>query len=73
MNVPSQIFFNDDNHGYRPAILKKKFSWLLLFYMAVATCFYYEKVCGTMRIAIVFTSLTYKWDHLYTVLLTDNK
>ena len=31
MNFPSQIFFNDINHGYRAAILKKSSLWLLLF------------------------------------------
>ena len=31
---PSQIFFNDINHGYRAAILKKNSLWLLPFYMA---------------------------------------
>ena len=33
MNFPSQIFFNDINHGYRAAILKKNSFWLLPFYM----------------------------------------
>ena len=33
MNFPSQIFFNDINHGYRAAILKKNSLWLLQFYM----------------------------------------
>ena len=37
MNFPSQISFNDINHGYRAAILKKKFWWLLPFNMVVAT------------------------------------
>ena len=37
--------FNDINHGYRAAILKKNSLWLLPFYMAVATYFYYKKVC----------------------------
>ena len=31
MNFLSQIFFNDINHGYRAAILKKSSLWLLLF------------------------------------------
>ena len=31
MNFPSQILFNDINHGYRAAILKKSSLWLLLF------------------------------------------
>ena len=45
--------FNDINHGYRAAILKKNSLWLLPFYMVVATYFYYEKVRRTMRTAIV--------------------
>ena len=45
--------FNDINHGYRAAILKKNPSWMLLFHMTVATYFYYEKVRRTMRIIIV--------------------
>ena len=52
MNYPSQIFFNDINHGYRTALLKKDSLWLLPFYMVVATYFYYEKVLRTMRTAI---------------------
>ena len=50
---PSQIFFNDINHGYRAAILKKCSLWLLTFYMAVATYCYYEKVRRKMRTAIL--------------------
>ena len=53
MNFPSQIFFNDIDHGYRAAILKKNYLWLLPFSMVVATYFYYEKVRRTMRTAIV--------------------
>ena len=44
---------NDTDYVYRAAILKKKYLWLLLFYMAVATYDYYEKVHRTMCIAIV--------------------
>ena len=32
-NFPSQMFFNDINHGYRAAILKKTPMWLLAFHM----------------------------------------
>ena len=43
--------FNDSNHGYRAAILKKnsclRFIWLWLLF------FYYEKVRRTMRTATV--------------------
>ena len=46
------MFFNDINHGYRLAILKKNPLWLLSFYMAVTSC-YYEKLRRTMRTAIV--------------------
>ena len=53
MNFPSQIFFNDINHGYRAAILKKSSLWLLPFYMGVATYFYYKKVRRTMRTPII--------------------
>ena len=53
MNFPLQTFFNDINHGYRADILKKNSLWLLPFYMAVVTYFYYEKVRGTMRTAVV--------------------
>ena len=45
--------FNDINHGYRAAVLKKNSLWLLPFYMVVATYFYYEKVRKTMRTTIV--------------------
>ena len=45
----TQIFFNDIDHGYRAAILKENFLRLLLFYMVMATYFYYEVV----RTAIV--------------------
>ena len=40
---PFTDIFNDINHAYRAAILKKKCLWLLPFYMAVATYCYYEK------------------------------
>ena len=53
MNFLSQIFFNDINHGYRAAILKKNSLWLLPLYMFVATYFYYEKVRRTIGTAIV--------------------
>ena len=53
MNFPSQIFFNDINHGYGAATSKKSSFWLLPFYVAVATYCYYKKVRRTMRTAIV--------------------
>ena len=53
MNFPSQVFFNDINHDYRAAIMKKNYLWLLPFYMAVATYRYYENVCRMMGNGIV--------------------
>ena len=53
MDFPLQMFFNDINHGYRAAILKKSSLWLLPSYMAVATYCYYEKVRRMMYTAIV--------------------
>ena len=52
MNFPSKIFFNDINHGYSAAILKKSSLWVLPSYMVVATCWYYKKECRTMHTAI---------------------
>ena len=43
MNFPSQIFFNDINHGYKTALLKKNYLWLLSVYMDVTSYYYYEK------------------------------
>ena len=59
MNFPSRILFDDVNHGYRAAILKKNSMWLLPFYMVVAAYIYYEKVRRIMRTAIVSNLL--KW------------
>ena len=41
MNFPSQIFFDDI--GYKAALLKKNYLWLLLAYINVASYCYYEK------------------------------
>ena len=49
INFPSHIFFNDINHGYRAAVLKKSSLWLLPSYTHCC----YEKVRRTMRTAIV--------------------
>ena len=46
------MFFNDINHGYRTVTLKKNPLWLLPFFMAVATSYYYGNVRRTMRTAI---------------------
>ena len=53
MNFPSQIFFNDINHGYRAALLKKDSLWLLPFYVCVLN------VRRTMCTAIVSYLLKY--------------
>ena len=43
MAFPSQILFNDINHGYKAALLKKNSLWLLSVYVDVASYCYYEK------------------------------
>ena len=53
MNFILQMFFNDIDHGYRTAVMKKNSLLLLPFFMAVVTYFYYEKVCKTMHTAII--------------------
>ena len=53
MNFPSKIVFNNSNHGYRVAILKKSSLWVLLSYMVLATYCYYKKACITMHTAVV--------------------
>ena len=45
--------FNDINHGYKAALLKKNSLRLLSFYMDVASYCYYEKALRTMITAIV--------------------
>ena len=59
MNFPSQIFFDDINHGYRAALLKKNSLCLLPFYVTVASYCYYEKVRRMIRIAILLYLLKY--------------
>ena len=44
--------FDDVNHGYRAAILKKNSLWLLSFYIVVASYCYYEKVSRTVNTAL---------------------
>ena len=53
MSFPSHVFLNDIIHGYRVALLKKKFLWVLPFYITEATYCYYGKVLRTMRTAVV--------------------
>ena len=45
--------FSDINHGYKAALLKKNFLWLLSFYTEVASYCYYEKAHRMMNTAIV--------------------
>ena len=51
--------FSDINHSYRAALLKKNYSWLLPFHMAVASHCYYEKMHRTLRTAGVSYLLKY--------------
>ena len=53
MNFPSKIIFNDINHGYSAAILKKSYLWVLLPYMVVTTYCYYKKERRMVHTAIV--------------------
>ena len=59
MNFSSQIFFNDINHGYKAALLKKNYLWLLSFYMDVSSYCYYENARRTLNIAIISYLLKY--------------
>ena len=43
MKFHSPIFFNDIDHGYKAALLKKNSLWLLSIYMNMASYWYYEK------------------------------
>ena len=52
MNFLANIF-NNINHGYSAAILKKSSLWVLPSYIVVATYCYYKKECRTMHTAIV--------------------
>ena len=70
MDFPSQMFFNDINHGYRAAILKKNSLWLLPSYMTVAAYCYYEKVHRTMRTATA--SYLLKLKHILPSILVEN-
>ena len=56
MNFPSQIFFNDINHRYRAAILKKNSLWLLTFYMAVAAYYFGDFIVRDIKIAVYLES-----------------
>ena len=56
MNFSSQTFFNDI--GYKAALLKKNFQWLLSIYMDVASYCYYEKGCRTNALLKYFYSFS---------------
>ena len=64
---PSQTFFNDINHGYRAAILKKNYLWLFPFYMVVATIM--KRCADRCALQLYQTSLR----HLVFVKITSNK
>ena len=68
MNFSWQLFFNNFINGYRGAILKENYLWLLLFYMTVAAYCYYEKVCRTMHTTIVLNLLK----EVSSVFIMDN-
>ena len=53
MNFPSQIFFNNINHGYTAAILKKNSLFLFPFFLAADAYCDYQKVRKTMHTATV--------------------
>ena len=72
MNFPSKVFFYNINHGLRAATLKKNSLWLLLFYIAVATYSYNEKVCRTMRNATV-SCIHEKLSHIPKSLIANYK
>ena len=67
MNFLSETFFNDINHGYRATILKKDYLWLLPFYMAVATYFYYKSCAERCALQLYHTSLTFRRRKTYDV------
>ena len=52
MNFRSHIFINNINHGYKAALFKKNYLWLISFYMDLASYCYYQKMDTTMRTAI---------------------
>ena len=56
MIFPSS-FFNDINHGYRAAILKKISLWLLPFYVVVATFAIMKRSAETCALQLYRTYL----------------
>ena len=59
MNFPSQIFFNDINHGYRAAILKKNYLWLLPFYVVWLLISIMKRCAERFALQLYQTSLSY--------------
>ena len=57
VNFFTPDILNDINHGYRAAILKGNYSWLLPFYIAPATQFYFEKLLRLIYTKLHHTSL----------------
>ena len=57
MNFPSHILFNNVNHRYKAALLRKKFLWLFSIYMDVASYCYFEKGCRTNARSLSFSIL----------------
>ena len=51
MNFPSQIFFNDINHGYKAVLSKKNSLWLFSIYMDVAVIVIMKRGAERMRAA----------------------
>ena len=49
MNFPSQIFFNDINHGYKAVLSKKNSLWLFSIYMDVAVIVIMKRGAERMR------------------------
>ena len=70
INFSSQIFFNDINHGYKAALLKKNYLWLLSFYMGVSSYCYYKNARRTLNIAII--SYLLKYFHFFSAAKLNN-
>ena len=49
MNFSLHIFFNNVNHGYKAALLKKNSLWLLSIYMDVACIVIMKRGSEQMR------------------------
>ena len=75
MNFPSQIFFNNINHGYRAATLKEKFfvAASILYGCGYLFVIYIMKRCAD-RCALHLdqTSRTQIYEHVFHKLVTHN-